>query len=105
MSLADIIELVIVEGCIGETSAALEALEAAEAETDPVLRSAYARIAADEQRHAELAFRFVRWALEQEPAVVSQCLAMALAGSPECEAMTQIADPLLRAMLEPRVAA
>jgi hypothetical protein len=64
-SLDQVVELVIVEGCFGETRAALEALEAADAATDPVIVAAYTRIARDEQRHAELAFRFVRWALAQ----------------------------------------
>src|SRR6185503_19927292 len=58
-SLADIVDLVILEGCFGETSAALEALELRDTASDPVIVSAYAQIAADEQRHAELAFRFV----------------------------------------------
>jgi hypothetical protein len=66
-SLAEVVSLVIAEGCFGETSAALDALEAADAATDPVIVGTYLRIARDEQRHAELAFRFVRWALEQEP--------------------------------------
>ncbi len=51
------------EGCVGETVAALEAAELAERVSDPVLRAALTRIAADEKRHAELAFRFVEWAL------------------------------------------
>jgi hypothetical protein len=71
-SLSDIVDLVIAEGCIGETSAALEALEAAESAADPVIRAAYRRIAADEQRHAELAFRFVRWALAREPGLAAR---------------------------------
>ncbi len=54
------------EGCVGETVAALEAAELAEHVADPVLRSALTRIAADEQRHAELAFRFVEWALSKQ---------------------------------------
>jgi hypothetical protein len=51
------------EGCVGETVAALEAAELAARVSDPVLCSALTRIAADEKRHAELAFRFVEWAL------------------------------------------
>jgi hypothetical protein len=58
--LADIVGLVIHEGCFGETSAALEALEAATLATDPVVRDVYRTIADDEGRHAELAFRFVQ---------------------------------------------
>jgi hypothetical protein len=65
MSTAEIVELTIREGCIGETVAAIEATEAAEHASDPVVRAALRRIAADETRHAELAWRFVSWAIEQ----------------------------------------
>ncbi len=51
------------EGCVGETVAALQAAELGERVADPVLASALARIAADEKRHAELAFQFVKWAI------------------------------------------
>ena len=51
------LRLVIAEGCFGETSAALQALEAAASARAPVIRAAYARIAVDEERHADLAFR------------------------------------------------
>jgi hypothetical protein len=49
------------EGCIGETLAAIEAFEAVVGATDPVVRSVLARIARDETRHAELAWRTLRW--------------------------------------------
>jgi hypothetical protein len=65
MSLQEIVILTIREGCIGETVAAIEAAEAAEHATDPVVRAALHRISADETRHAELAWRFVRWAIER----------------------------------------
>ncbi len=63
--LESVLRLVIAEGCVGETVAALEAAEAAECATDRAVRAALLGIAADELRHAELAWRFVRWALEQ----------------------------------------
>jgi hypothetical protein len=59
-----IVRRAITEGCIGETVAATEAEEALEHATDPAVRAVLARIAADERRHAELAWRFVAWALE-----------------------------------------
>jgi hypothetical protein len=77
-SLTDVVDLVIAEGCFGETSAALEALEAAEEAPDPVIAAAYAQIARDEQRHAELAFRFVRWALARDRSAVSERIEAAL---------------------------
>jgi hypothetical protein len=54
----------IAEGCIGETLAALEAAEACAHCTDPAARAVLERIADDETRHAQLAWRFVAWALE-----------------------------------------
>ncbi|HET9929771.1 MAG TPA: ferritin-like domain-containing protein [Polyangiaceae bacterium] len=53
------------EGCIGETVAALEAARALEGSTDEAVRAALTRIADDEARHAELAYRYLRWALPQ----------------------------------------
>ncbi len=61
-----ILRMVIREGCIGETVAAIEAAEAAEHARDPVVRQVLAQIAADEQRHAELAWRYVSWALSRD---------------------------------------
>jgi hypothetical protein len=54
------------EGCVGESLAALEALEAAEHATDPAVAMILRGIAADETRHAALAWRFVAWMLETE---------------------------------------
>ena len=58
----------IAEGCVGETVAALEAAEALAHCSDEPARAVLERIAADETRHAQLAWRFVAWALEQGPA-------------------------------------
>jgi hypothetical protein len=63
-SLREILINVVREGCIGETVAAVEAAEALEHAVDPVVRNALARIAKDELRHADLAWQFVRWAIE-----------------------------------------
>ena len=49
------------EGCVSETLAALQAGEAWERARDPEVKRALERIAADEARHAELAWRFVSW--------------------------------------------
>jgi hypothetical protein len=58
-----ILRLVIREGCIGETVAALEAREAQLWANDAVVAGVLAKIAEDESRHAELAWRYVAWAL------------------------------------------
>lgn len=63
----------LLEGCIGETVAALVAREGAEAAVDPAVQAVLAQIAGDEQRHAELAWKFLDWALSQQPRLVSKC--------------------------------
>jgi len=61
--LASLVVTTVHEGCIGETVAAMEAAEALLHVEDPALRSVLAQIERDETQHAELAWRFVRWAL------------------------------------------
>jgi rubrerythrin len=51
------------EGCVAETLAALQASEQLARASDDQVRAALTRIATDEARHAELAYRFVRWAV------------------------------------------
>jgi hypothetical protein len=69
----------LVEGCIGETIAALDAREGASLATDPHVRQVLSEIAADEERHAELAWRFLAWAVQQRPTLASRLLATARA--------------------------
>jgi len=57
----------LLEGCIGETVAAAEAAWGSAQAQEPVLRDVLAHIAADEARHAELAFAFVHWAVLRDP--------------------------------------
>jgi hypothetical protein len=54
---------VVREGCVGETVAAMLAAEQLAGATDPAVRAALEVIAADEARHAELAWRTVAWLL------------------------------------------
>ncbi len=63
-SLAALAVSTVREGCIGETVAAVLAAEQLARATDPAVRAALAEIAADEARHAELAWRTVAWAVE-----------------------------------------
>jgi hypothetical protein len=60
----DVVRTAILEGCIGETVAAVEAAEAVAHATDPTVRQVLERVTVDETRHAELAWRFLRWVLE-----------------------------------------
>ena len=64
-SLAEIAAATVREGCVNETFASLVAREAADLATEPAVRAALDGIAADEARHAELAWRFVAWALSE----------------------------------------
>ncbi len=64
----EIVRTTVLEGCIGETIAAVEAAEALAHATDPAAREALARVTEDETRHAELAWRLVQWVLEEGPA-------------------------------------
>jgi hypothetical protein len=52
------------EGCIGETVAAVQAFEALCRATDPAVIAVLEATVADETRHAELGWRFVAWALD-----------------------------------------
>lgn len=60
----------IVEGCIGETVSAFEAQLAHTLAKPAALKAVFAVIAEEEGRHAELAFRFAAWALQQDKALV-----------------------------------
>jgi hypothetical protein len=60
---ASIVYATVREGCLGETASALVAAAARDAATDPAIRAALERIAEDELRHAELAWRTVAWAI------------------------------------------
>jgi len=53
----------VIEGCVGETLAALEVAAAAAQAGPPAVRAALNEIAEDEARHAELSWAFVRWAV------------------------------------------
>jgi hypothetical protein len=54
------------EGCIGETLSAVEAAEASSLAKDSAVRRALGAIAAEEARHAALAWRALGWILDRE---------------------------------------
>jgi hypothetical protein len=66
-SLQSIVVNTVLEGCIGETVAALEAAEALAHCEDDQARAVLERITAEESQHAELAWAFVEWALATGP--------------------------------------
>ncbi len=57
------------EGCIAETISAWQAGEAARVTRDPVVAARLAELAEEELQHCELAWRFVRWALDRAPSL------------------------------------
>ena len=69
------------EGCLGETVAAVIAAEQLARATDPAVVAALTQIAADEARHAELAWQTVAWALRAGGSDVHAAVSRAL-----CEA-------------------
>lgn len=67
-SALEIFRTTVLEGCIGETVAAVEATESLAHAIDPTVREVLGRVAADETRHAELAWKFVQWMMVEGPA-------------------------------------
>lgn len=75
------------EGCLAETVSALLVAEALDRETDPAARTVLAVLAVlarDESRHAALAWRTVRWAIDTaaDPGAVRAAVAAAFATPP-----------------------
>ncbi|MCA9659908.1 MAG: ferritin-like domain-containing protein [Myxococcales bacterium] len=64
-ALPSLVARALVEGCVGETLAALQAGVVAASATDPAVAQVLRRIADDELEHAALAWGFVRWAIEE----------------------------------------
>ena len=79
------------EGGVGETLAAAELGLAAALCPDSQRAARLTQMAADESRHAALAWQVVRWALQQEPEAVRPALTQAL-----LEALTQAPAPFRR---------
>jgi len=59
----------VMEACVGETLGVAEAHAAADAATDPAISAALRQIAEDETRHSALAWKTLRWMLEENPAL------------------------------------
>jgi len=79
-----------VDGCIGESGAALEAYE--EAAANPRLASVLERIAEDETRHAELAWQIVQWCVQRDRAILDALVA------PDDDLGREVIAPCLEAL-------
>ena len=101
--LATVVSAAIVEGCIGETLSALLAEARLARAEDAEVRATLRRIANEEARHAELAWRFVGWAITSGGEAIrdaaTQAFASALANAPQTwdARLGQIAPATLRA--------
>jgi hypothetical protein len=71
-SLADLARETFVDGCINETAAAYEAEVGASAAEDPVIADVLAKIAADETRHAQLAWAIVAWCARRDRTILDE---------------------------------
>jgi len=63
----EIIRSVIIEGCIGETIAAVQAQLGAHYAKEPIVKGILENIAVDESNHAQLAWNTVKWAIVRFP--------------------------------------
>lgn len=79
VDLAQVAARVVREGCIAETISALLIAAAADVAADPAVRAVLARVAKEENEHALLAWRFVRWALQRGDDGVRRALEWAFA--------------------------
>lgn len=78
-SLADLARTTFIDACVGESVASAVLAENSRQAADPVLSELLATMAADEERHAELAWRIVAWALGTGGPEVARAVASAQA--------------------------
>ncbi len=81
VSLEEAAVTAVIEGCVGETVAAMLASRQLERASDPHVVSTLARIADDEAAHAELAWAFVAWAISRGGDDVVRAVARAFEAS------------------------
>ena len=67
LNIEDIIESVIRDGCIQETISAIEGHFRAKYASDEVVKNSLTKLAADETKHAQLAWDTIKWIAEKYP--------------------------------------
>jgi hypothetical protein len=109
-TLAELARSAILDGCVGEGAAALEAALESESAPHPEVARLLAAIARDEHGHAELAWRVVFFALEaggaEVAAAIDACctdLERARGGELRARVAREVVAPGLRRCLAPRV--
>jgi hypothetical protein len=102
-SLATMAVETFLDGCNAETRAAIVARDRSLIEGDPVVRDVLEAIADDEERHAELAWKTVAWALRAGGGEVRDAIATAagaaFTSSPPDEIVRQVVRPCIEAAL------
>lgn len=93
---AELARETLIDGCINETAAALEAERAADLAEDPAVAAALRTIAADEARHAELAWAIVAWCVRAAGPSLVDDLRAALAAVTEVTAPSDLDADLAR---------
>jgi hypothetical protein len=78
--LVDMVVETVIEGCIGETLAAAQAMDQLAVARDPAVRHSLESTLEDETRHAELAWKVVAWALEKGGDPVRRAVERAFTG-------------------------
>lgn len=85
------------EGCLAETRSVLMLTERAGRETDPVVAEILRTLAADEGRHAALAWRAVQWAVGVGGERVQRAVAEAFGAASEDAAWEEVIRPVAMA--------
>jgi hypothetical protein len=89
------------DACVEESVGAVAARTLAEQEPDPSVRAVLLRIADDEERHAELAWRTLAWAVRAGGAHVLRQLSRALAELAPARAADAVRARVLEELIEP----
>jgi hypothetical protein len=76
-TLADLARTTFTDACVNESAASAQLSERAREVSDPTLKQLFATMGADEERHAELAWRIVAWTLRSGDPEVVRALANA----------------------------
>ncbi len=104
-SIEDLVACTLRDGCLGETAASIELAAMARDPENAPFADAIAKMADDEARHAELAWRIVAFALERDrDAALRAVEKTELGGKSEVEArvLMEIVRPMLNALVTPR---
>ncbi|MBK7582387.1 MAG: hypothetical protein IPI67_19560 [Myxococcales bacterium] len=93
------------DGCVEETTGSIVARDLGAREAEPSLRRVLARIADDEDRHAELAWRMLGWAIDVGGVTVRRAVEAELSAVEAAETSDETRSAVLRLLVRPCVEA